>query len=377
MKQSGAQVGESQAMDASENGSHRPKAGSPCGPFGRRRARILASGLCALALSIASCSDSPRAPLSPDSSATAHASETELRAPDKGPELGAEVVLTDPDEINQAALRRLNDPARFVGRGSLRGHLSLPPGQSAPTSWKITVGPSRTLAGRDHAVERTLELPGSATEFEIKDLPLGGYDVRVRTEKFASLAQAVSLERGSEHPYVQVGLEPLGTVRGILIDTEDRLLADREVLLQLRRSGEVLTTRTRADGTWFMESVEPGAWTMYIDSIASPAIDPIDFDNSGARSSNLGEQRVPVTGILELRIVDELQVARPNMHVLGYSMNGGSFEAISDDAGMVTVNALALGEWKVMVVDEQEQRVRKTVTLSGGETLEVDVTFGR
>lgn len=328
-------------------------------------------------LGLVGCDDGPEAPLTPDGGARPAERDSTLAAPDTGPELGAEVVLTDPAEITKKALRKLNDPERFRGRGSLRGHLNLPPGQPAPPSWQLTIGPSRTLAGREHAALRRLELPGTETEFEFEDLPLGGYDLRVRTIGHASLAQAVSLERGSEHPYVQVALAPLGSVRGVLIDVEDRLCAGREVHLKLRRSGEVITTRTRADGTWFFEAVEPGAWSLYVDSVETPAIPAIDFDNSGARSSNLGEQRVPVTGTLLLHVNDEFQVGRPNIRVVGYSMQGGSFERHTDDEGELTVSALHLGEWKLMAVDDQENRARTTVQVAGAEALPLYLTLPR
>jgi hypothetical protein len=291
--------------------------------------------------------------------------------------LGAEEVLTDPAEITKAALRKLNDPDRFRGRGSLRGHLALPSGEAPPQSWTLTIVPSRTLAGREHAVERQLELPGSATEFEFKDLPLGGYDLRARTADHASLAQSVSLERGSEHPYVQVALAPLGTVRGTLVDEEGRQLADREIHLRLRRSGEVVSTRTNADGTWFFEAIEPGAWTLLIDSTESPTIPPIDFDNTGARSSNLGEQRVPVTGNLALQVTDEFQVGLPDVRVVGYSMHGGSFEGVTDADGKLDVPSLQFGEWKVMAVDEREQRDRITIQIESADPLRVYLTLPR
>jgi hypothetical protein len=380
MKLSGAQQGASPTTDMSGKGSHRPKAGSPCAWTRFYGLSRLATGLCALAiacLALSGCADQAEKPLSPDGGGSSAETNATLAAPDAGPELGAEVVLTDPEEISKEALRRLNDPTRFRGRGSLRGHLSLPPGLLAPPSWQLTIGPSRTLAGREFAEKRQLELPGSATEFEFADLPLGGYDLRVRTEGHASLAQAVTLERGSEHPYVQVALAPLGSVRGVLVDAEGRLLEDREVHLKLRRSGEVVSTRTRADGTWFFEAVEPGAWSLYIDSIEAPAIEAIDFDNSGARSSNLGEQRVPVTGTLLLHVIDDFQLGRPNVRVVGYSSKGGSFERHTNDDGKLTVSALHLGEWKLMAVDEQEQRARTTVDLTGSDPIHLDLTLPR
>ncbi|MCA8981438.1 MAG: carboxypeptidase regulatory-like domain-containing protein [Planctomycetes bacterium] len=367
MKLSEARQGASPTTNMGRKGSHRPEAGSPCVRTRIHGTRSLAAGLLALAIFLAGCDEGHEPALSPESSSEVCAAGEALPAPDAGPELGAEPVVTDPAEITKAALRKLNDPQRFAGRGSLRGYLTMPPGIPAPQRWVLTIEPSRTLAGREHAVERRLELPGSATEFEFDDLPLGGYDLRVRTEGYVSLAQAVSLERGSENPYVQVALAPLGTVRGVLVDEEGRQLAARDIHMQLRRSGEVVSTRTTADGSWFFEGVEPGAWSLYVDSVDAPAVAPIDFDNSGARSSNLGEQRVPVTGTIELQVTDEFQVGLPGIRVVGYSMQGGSFERFTDDEGKLTVNALQLGEWKLMAVDENEQRARTTVKLTDAE----------
>lgn len=377
MKLAVARQGASPTTDTGAKGSHRPKAESPCARTRSRGAPSLAAGLIALSTLLIGCHDESGTALTPESSVETHASGATLAAPDTGPELGAEVVITDPAEITKEALRRLNDPRRFAGRGSLRGHLSMPAGLPAPQGWIVSVEPSRTLAGREHAIQRRLELPGSATEFEFDDLPLGGYDVRVRTEGYVSLAQAVSLERGSEHPYVQVSLAPLGTVRGVLVDEEGRLLEDREIHLKLRRTGEIISTRTSADGSWFFDAVEPGAWSLAIDSFETPAIPAIDFDNSGARSSNLGEQRVPVTGTIVLQVTDEFQVGLPGIRVVGYSMQGGSFELYTDDEGKLTVPALRLGEWKLMAVDERDERTRASVRLTGAEPFSFYLTLPR
>lgn len=358
-------------------GSHRPEADAPCARTAFHGTRRLAAGLLALSICLSGCDEGSGPVLTPDSTVEARAADETLHAPDAGPELGAEVEITDPAEITQETLRRLSDPQRFAGRGSLRGHLAMPGGLPAPQAWTVTVEPSRTLAGREHAVSRRLELPGSATEFEFDDLPLGGYDLRVRTGGYVSLAQAVSLERGSERPYVQVALVPLGTVRGVLVDEEGLQLADREIHLKLRRSGEVVSTRTKADGSWFVEDVEPGAWSLLIDSVDAPAIPAIDFDNSGARSSNLGEQRVPVTGTIELQVTDEFQVGLPGIRVVGYSLQGGSFERFTDDEGKLTVRALHLGEWKLMAVDEEENRTRASVRLTDSKPLVFYVTLSR
>ncbi len=76
-------------------------------------------------------------------------------------------------------------------------------------------------------------------------------------------------------------------------------------------------------------------------------------------------------------MTDDFQVGRPDIRIVGYSLKGGSFELYTDDEGRLTVPALHLGEWKLMAVDELEQRARTSVELIGAEPVALYLTLPR
>ena len=369
MKLAGHQIGTTPTTSRTGEVFHRQESRQPC--VSTRRALIgpsLLGLLAACGLLVSACREAPEEPLSPESREASVSAEAELAAPQAS-------APTQPADALADSPRPLRDPARFRGEGSLRGHLRLPGRLPAPTGWIVEVEPSRTLPGSEFAIKVRLDLPGSATEFEMGGLPLGGYDLRVRAPGYASPAQPVLLQRGSANPYVQVALAPLGTVHGLLVDTEGTPVTGAPLHLRLRRSGEVFHAETRADGSWFFEDIEPAAWTLITGPLELPWIDPVHFDNVGARSANLGEQRVPMTGTFKIQVTDAFQVGVPGAQVVGYSMRGGSFDLTADNEGHVTVPFLTLGEWTLMASDGTERRARAKLTLTDSRPTPVYLTL--
>lgn len=348
------------------------------GPRAPRIARRVAA---TLALAVAcvfspSCGESESTTLKPegDGGAVSAAPRDVLPAPaaETGEEPATRADGTPmPADPTAEALRRLRDPDRFRGRGSLRGALMLPGGLPSPKEWTISLSPSRTLAGREHAVERTATIAGAQgeprTEFEIDDVPFGGYDVRAYTDGYASRPTSVTIEKTASRPYVTFSFEPLGTVRGALEDEEGRPLADVDVHLRLRRTGDVLSGRSRADGTWFFDGVETGAWSLVVGPLDAPEIAPVDFDNTGARSSNLGTQRLPVRALLRVSVQDESRHPVPDLEVVGYNDTGANVAGRTDAMGVFEARRVPLGNWKILARDGEGRSVRDMIEIETGD----------
>ncbi len=280
-----------------------------------------------------------------------------------------------PEDPTAEALRRLRDPDRFRGAGSLRGALYLPGGEAAPRRWTLKLSPSRTLAGREHAVERAVEITGGATEFTVEDVPFGGYDVRAYTDGYASRPTSVSIEKTASSPYVTFALEPLGTVRGVLQDEDGRAVEGVTVHLRLRRTGELTTTESRADGAWFFEGVETGAWTLIVGRVDAPEVPPKDFDNTGARSSNLGALTLPVRGSLRVNVADESGAPLAGVEVVGYSDGGANVSGVTDADGWFDAGRIPFGSWKFLARDGEGRRVREVLEVEDGEPATLYMTL--
>ncbi len=262
------------------------------------------------------------------------------------------------------------------GPGSLRGHVESSSEEPFPLSWKLVIGPSITLPGRERAVSRTLEITDGRQEFSVSDLPLGGYDVRAEAEGFNGLTQPVLLERGSEHPFVELRLVPAGFLEGRILESGGAPAPAVPVTLIAQPDGEARETRTDGNGLFRFELVPDGPHELLIGRLSSPILPerrPLRFS---APSMTLPDLELPLLGRFDLRVIDSLERPVENVRVRGSGTNGGLIDETTDHDGRISARYLPAGHYRIRLEHPQLGSRRVAIELEAGEVEQDSLRLG-
>ena len=259
----------------------------------------------------------------------------------------------------------------FRGLGSVRGTILLSQGAVLPEAWAVVVSPSRSLQGREHAETRRVEHRAPEKDFEVRDLPLGGYDVAIEGPGLAGNPVPVLLVRGSEHPFVHVAVHPRGLLDGSVLTESGRPAEDVLVVLELQPSGERFTTYTGPNGAFLFEGLPDGEYRLFVGGVTKPLVEPREL-SFRAPSLRVPVQRVPELASLIVNTVDSEGNPVPSVVVQGFSQSGGQIDTVSSEAGVARIPSLRPGTYRLSLRDEATgRRGRSTIELEGGDEEEV------
>jgi hypothetical protein len=269
----------------------------------------------------------------------------DARAAQPGESLAAAPVQ-DARALPDGVARPPLDAARFDGRGRIRGSVDTPVGVALPAQFTVVVEPSRTLVGHEHAAARRVDVAG-ASEFEVPDLPLGGYDVHCEAPGMNGRALAVLLEQGSADPYVTLLLSPAGRIDGELVDAELQPLEDLLITLEpLGRSAGRREARTDARGRYAFDGVLDGEYRLHFGSADSPIAPSREL---AFQAPSFSFPRVVIADLhtVLVRVVDSRRQPVQGARVYGTGSKGGSFEGTSDALGEFRARHLPSGRLRL------------------------------
>jgi hypothetical protein len=232
--------------------------------------------------------------------------------------------------------------------GVLRGRLTLRGAAELQGPWTLVLEPSRFAVGAQLAEARTLELPADQRDFEVRDLPLAGYDVRAAHPGMNGRAQPVILRRGSEQAYLVVELSPAAAVTGKLVDAEGFGQADVEVHLRPADTSLDQSTTSDALGDFRFDGVIDGPYTLRVGDAQAPLLEPLSLQVRAPRLT-LPSIELPPLGTLFIDVVDLEGRAVPDAEVLGGGTLGGRVDARTDGRGRATVKGLPAGQYSLRV----------------------------
>lgn len=200
----------------------------------------------------------------------------------------------------------------FEGRGQLTGYVEFAPGLPTPSQWTLEVLPSQFSLGRETAEPRVLELEGAIQNFEVFDLPMGGYTVRASASGMSSPGVEVMLYKladrpelpGVDHVHLALHMVPRASVEGAVYTH----LGDpaEDVLVTLQRPGypERREVRTSYNGRWKLHDLEEGTWVARFGPYTRPHVEGVEVEVARP-SSQAADVGLPPLWPLYLRVVDE------------------------------------------------------------------------
>ena len=203
---------------------------------------------------------------------------------------------------------------------------------SAPERWTLVLRPSASLHGREHAEPREVESSGSQLEFEVRDLPLGGYDVEARAEGRNGIVVPVLLTRRNAHPFVVIGLSPASFLEGFLVDGDGLPVEGLAVTLRSTDGAVERTAVTDAAGLYRFEEVRDGPYRLYVGPPANPLVpaEALRLTAPGMRFPTLELARL---GHLDVFVRDADGIYVPGVTVRGSGTGGGVLEGVTDVDG--------------------------------------------
>ncbi len=291
---------------------------------------------------------------------------------DAGIELGAPrqsgAVAGNPSEAPvQSERGPLNAASRFVGTGSLRGLLTTRDGSPPPLPYTLFVGPSGTIEGREYAVLRQSEM--HQAEFELKDLPLGGYDAWVNAPGMNSRRSPVLLTQVANSPYIILKVFPTGYLDGYVVNEDGRPAQDLRVELAQAYGEGRRITQTRADGSYLIEDIPDGDYTLSFGPQERPLLPSRDLQFS-APGMHFSKVVLPPTSDIQFWTVDIFGKAIPDVTVRGFSRPGGRIEVVTDGRGHGWARNVPPGKYTLTSQDEEGRKAKSAFVVSGEQNQE-------
>ena len=308
--------------------------------------------------------------------APARAASSPLREPAREAE---EAPPAPGDELEPFVGAR-SDPADFVGpHVSLRGRVEISGEEPFPQIWKLSLRPARFLPGRETAVTRTLEFAAGQREFELLDVPLGGYELVAEAQGFNGLPLPVLLEKGSTSPFLVVHMVPAGLLEGRVLDANGLPAEGVPITLFQQIGGTPRESVTDAAGVFRFGQLPDGAYDLLVGKESSPLLRerrPVRF---AAPHLTFPDIELPLLGELHVRVVDSLARPLEGVEVRGSGTNGGLVEGKTDYDGRLIARHLPAGHFRLRLehpgFDPSFAR-RVTVEVTAGAVAEAPLRLG-
>ncbi len=288
---------------------------------------------------------------------------------------GREVAPTPPKDLGLAGRKPDPHAERFEGsHGRIRGYIEMADDTPFPKSWRLVVGPSTTLVGRERAENRVVEFFAGEQEFVVEGLPLAGYDVRPEADGMNGRRHPVMLDRRSKNPYITLHLSPAGFLTGRLVDAEGLPAEGVEITIEASGSGSVWETKTDALGYYRMDRVLDGEYKLSFGPRTNPLLAP-EWIRFSAPSMTFPERKLPTLSELSILVLDAQGHPVANAVVEGSGNAGGYVREETDAYGKALAKLLPDGRYRLTVRHETLGRMRNSVDVAGGETAEVRFRF--
>jgi hypothetical protein len=275
---------------------------------------------------------------------------------------------TDPTGVTYDQERSAQAPSRklpsFDGRGSIRGLVGVVGGRPLPVAFKVHVGPSTSLQGRERAEARSVDIEGSG-EFAISDLPMGGYDVWVVAPNMNTVRTPVLLSESSADPYVTLLISPTGYLDGFVVCTDGRPARELRVALEARFGEGRLETTTRADGFYRFGSVPDGEFRILFGPLNAPLLPARDLVFS-APSMRFPRTELPPTADVLFHTTDTSGRALGGVTLTGFGKPAGRIELVSDSDGLAWGHNLQPGRYRLAARNGEGLRSSNTIQIELG-----------
>lgn len=255
--------------------------------------------------------------------------------------------------------------------GLLRGTVATPPGVPFPERWTLVVEPVEALEGSERAVRRELELDGTEREFDLRDLPLGGYAVSASAPGMSTRTTHVLLVKGSARRVMHMVMTPAGFIDGSLVEDGGAPAEGLTVTLVNMATGERRSTESDPAGLYLFEGVTDGRYTISFGDPVAPLLEAEELSFK-APSLRFPRRTIPHTCTVRFRVVDEFMNPLAGAAVRGFGNAGGPIDLFSDEAGVAVAVALPAGRYRVSADHESGRRGKATFEL-GASTREVSV----
>jgi hypothetical protein len=246
----------------------------------------------------------------------------------------------------------------FKGRGSVRGLVTAAKGSKLPESFTLNVGPSDSLFGREFAESRVTEL--TAPEFEISDLPMGGYDVWVKASGMNSRRYPVLLSQSASSPYLVLRVSPTGFIDGFVMNKDGRPAQDLQVTLQAMFGDERLETLTRGDGFYTITDVPDGEYKISFGPLNEPLVPARELIFQ-APSMRFPKIELPPTVDILIHTTDREGHATGDVTINGFGRPSGQLEVVTDFGGLGWVRNLPPGRYRVAARNGDGLKARITL----------------
>lgn len=263
--------------------------------------------------------------------------------------------------------------------GSLRGHLTIAGDEPMPREWRLVLRPSTLLPRREHAVGRTLALTGGTADFELRDLPLGGYDVFGEAEGFNGQILGVLLEPGNEHPYVNLRLVPAGMLEGRIFDAQGAPAEGIAVTLFPVDGGPEREAASDANGLYRFEKLIDGAYELMLGKATAPLVTERHAVRFVAPHLTFPDLTLPRLGEIQVRVVDSFEIPLQGVVVRGSGTNGGIIEGVTDFDGRLNTKHLPAGHYRIRLQHpafEEKYVKRIAVDVVAGQVTKAPVRLG-
>ncbi len=304
--------------------------------------------------------------------ASSSPSEPAAAAPKPGP-AAFDLPTGDREEAAQVSpARPTTDPARFVGRGRIRGEI-VHAGRPLPSPWTLVIEPHPTLVGADRAESRRVVHEPGDLVFDERDLPLGGYRVSAELPGLNSSAESVLLVRGSSDVHVTLRLAPSGLVDGFVFDHRGQPAVGLLVTIEDRRTRARTSTTVDATGMFVVRDVIDGEYQIFFGMAMRPLLPVGDF-RFRAPTLRWPEVRLPVTGNLRIAVRDASGAGIAEAVVAGSGTPQGVAAGTVGGDGRLELTWLWPARYRLTAAAPDGRRGHSEVVVDEGRTADVTIT---
>jgi hypothetical protein len=263
--------------------------------------------------------------------------------------------------------------------GSVRGHVTVAGEEPFPREWKLVLRPSTILPGRERAVARTLEFADGRADFEVRELPLGGYDVFGEAAGFNGQVLPLLLEPGNEHPFVNLHMLPAGMLEGRVLDAHGQPAEGIPVTLFTVDGGAAREAVSDVLGAYRFEKLPDGGYELLVGKATAPLVPERRPVNFRAPHLTFPDITLPLLGEIHVRVVDSFERPLEGVEVRGSGTNGGVLEGTTDFDGRLTAKHLPAGHFRIRLQHpalEEKYARRVAVDVFAGQVAEANVRLG-
>lgn len=288
---------------------------------------------------------------------------------------GSGATLGDLGSQGTAATRNAGGSSRgaapqFLGTGSIRGLVTTSDGTPPPKPFIVHVGPSNSLGGREYAQLTSAEF--SEDEFELPDLPLGGYDVWIEAPGMNTQRSPVLLTQTAQDPYIVLRISPMGFLDGFVMNEDGRPGQDVRVELAAMFGEERQVTVTRHDGFYAFKLVPDGEYKLLIGPQHQPLV-PVRELKFTAPKMHFPKVILPPTVDILVHSTDGKGKPLQDVTISGFGDPSGRLEITTDAQGDGWARNLPPGRYRVIGEHADGLRAKMTFIVKDEQGQEFNI----